>query len=171
MNKLRIVDAYFRLAPGEAFDEAWLEERAVPAAPAGRAKIVRFERELAKLPQVEFELQHFFVDGLYVRQIFIPAGVALVGYIHMQPCITSVLQGCIVIAGGERPVTLKAPYTCTCPAGSKKAGYALQDTVWQDAYLNPDNERDIAKLEARLTADTHEEYVARIADVKRLPCP
>lgn len=169
MNKLRIVDNFFRLMPGEAFDEAWLAERSdAVAAPAGRSRIVRFEQELAKLPQVEFKVRHFFVDGLYVRELFIPAGVALVGYIHMQPCITIVSRGVIAISGGEAPVVLKAPHTMTCPAGSKKAGYAIQDTVYSDCYLNPDNERDIDRLEDRLTADTHEEYIAKVRDLPRL---
>ena len=48
-----------------------------------------------------------------------------------------------------------------CKPGTKKAGYALADTVWSDAYVNPDNERDIETLERRLTADTHADYLLR----------
>lgn len=130
----------------------------------GRAKILEFEAAIARLPQQQLALRHFFVDGLYVREITIPAGCALVGYIHMQPCVTTVAKGIIAIFDGAgEPVVLQAPHTMACPPGSKKAGYALADTVWLDAYVNPDNETDIPTLEARLTADTHEQYLARAA--------
>ena len=138
---------------------------AVPAVfnPEGRAAVVRFEDAVRKLPQFECPLTHYFVDGLYVREIFIPAGVVLVGYIHRQACVTTISKGAIVIADGEHaPVVLRAPFTCAVPPGTKKAGFALEDTIWCDAYVNQDDERDIAVLEARLTAVTHEQYLARI---------
>jgi hypothetical protein len=130
---------------------------------AAREGILRLESEIAKLPQYECPLRHYFADGLYVREIFIPAGCALVGYIHTQDCITTVSKGMILIADGEGPpVCITAPFTKTVPRGTKKAGYALQDTIWSDAYVNADNERDIDELERRLTANTHADYLARI---------
>ncbi len=129
----------------------------------GREAIVRLEQAVGKLPQFDCPLKHYFVDGIYVREIFIPAGVVLVGYIHMQPCVTTVSAGRILIADGEATREVYAPFTMACPPGSKKAGYALEDTVWSDAYLNLDNETDIEKLEARLTANSHEEFLSRFA--------
>jgi len=127
-----------------------------------RKKLVQLEQAVGRLPQFECPLKHYFADGLYVREIFIPAGVVLVGYIHMQDCVTTVSQGIIAINDGSGPpVLVRAPFTRAVPKGSKKAGYALADTIWCDAYVNPDNERDIAKLEARLTANTHEEFLLR----------
>ena len=127
-----------------------------------RSRLVNFERELGKLPQFECPLKHYFADGLYVREIFIPKGVALVGYVHMQDCVTTISQGAIAINDGVDMVVLRAPFTKPVPAGSKKAGYALEDTIWCDAYVNPDNERDIAKLESRLCADSHDDYLLRL---------
>jgi hypothetical protein len=115
------------------------------------------------LPQYQCPLRHYFADGLYVREIFIPAGCALVGYIHTQDCVTVVSKGKILIADGEGlPVCVEAPFTKVVPRGTKKAGYALEDTIWSDAYVNADNERNIDVLEARLTANTHTEYLLRI---------
>ena len=126
-----------------------------------REKVLTLEREIGKLPQFDCPLRHFFADGVYVREIFIPAGVALVGYIHMQSCVTTISKGAIAITEGNGSKVLRAPYTVECVPGTKKAGYALEDTVWCDAYANPDNERDITTLEARLTANTHEEFLLR----------
>lgn len=151
-SRLAVERQFFAEHPGQVFDEAWHR---------GRQQVVAFEDALRKHPQpFEFPLNHHFVDGLYVREIFIPAGVALVGYIHTQDCITTVSRGRILIFDGINRTEVRAPFTTCVPRGSKKAGFALEDTVWADAYANPDNERDIAKLEARLTANTHEEYLA-----------
>lgn len=130
--------------------------------PVGRKKIVDLEHEVAKLPQYECPLKHYFAEGLYVREIFIPAGCVLVGYVHMQDCVTTISKGVIAINDGELTTVLRAPFTKTVPAGSKKAGYALEDTIWCDAYVNPDNDRSIEKLEARLTANTHAEFLFRL---------
>jgi hypothetical protein len=132
---------------------------------AGRAQIERLEAQVKKLPQFDCPLTHYFVEGIYTRQIFIPAGVLLVGYIHMQPCITTLSQGRILIADGQQVRELRAPFTMTCPPGSKKAGYAIEDCVWSDAYLNLDNETDPQKLLERLTACSHEEFLMRFKGV------
>jgi len=129
--------------------------------PVARSYVVRLEDELRKLPQYKCVVRHYFVEGLYVREIEIPAGVALVGYIHTQPCITTISKGTILISDGESSVELSAPYTTTVAPGTKKAGYALTDVIWSDAYVNVDNEHDIDKLENRLTANTHEEYLLK----------
>lgn len=127
-----------------------------------REKIIRFEEVVKKLPQHECKITNYFIDGIYVREIFIPQGCVLVGYIHMFPCITTISKGCILIADGDGfTKELRAPFTTAVPAGTKKAGYALEDTIWCDAYLNPDNEMDIDKLESRLTANTHAEFLEK----------
>lgn len=128
---------------------------------AKRAMILNLEREIAKLPQVDLVVKHYFADGMYHREIHIPVGVVLVGYIHMQACITVVSQGRILIADGGETRVIVAPFTMACAPGSKKAGYALEDTIWADTYLNLDNCTDIDKLMARLVAVTSEEFERR----------
>jgi len=159
--------------PGQVLDETHPSPLVMvqPVAkfdPIAREQIVRLENAVAKLPQYECPVKHYFVDGLYVREIAIPAGCVLVGYIHMQPCITTLSKGTILISDGGNTVRLSAPFTTTVAPGTKKAGYALTDVIWSDAYINPDNERDIDKLEARLTANTHEEYLLRSNEMLRV---
>jgi len=159
---------FFAEHPGGVFDEAWHRNALIEASKPqplniiGREKILTLEREIGKLPQYDCPLKHYFVDGLYVREIFIPAGCALVGYIHMQPCITTVSRGKIVISDVHTTRLVEAPFTMSVQPGSKKAGYAIEDTVWSDAYVNVDNETCIEKLEARLTANSHDEFLLRL---------
>lgn len=161
---LEVQRAFFNAMPGTAFDERWVEMvKPSEFNLAGRDKILRLEAAIGALPQYVCPVKHYFADGLYVREIFIPAGCALVGYIHTQECVTTVSKGAIIIADGEHePIAVTAPFTKTCAAGTKKAGFALQDTIWTDSYANRDNERDIDTLERRLTANTHAEYLAGV---------
>jgi len=178
LSKIRAERRWLERHPGEALDEALLDlfplldevvgEPKESFNAVARDRIVRLEQAVAKLPQYDCPVKHYFVDGLYVREISIPAGCILVGYIHMQPCITTLSKGTILISEGDNTVKLSAPFTTTVAPGSKKAGYALTDVIWSDAYVNPDNERDIDRLEARLTANTHAEYLTRRNEMLRL---
>ncbi len=100
-------------------------------------------------------VHHFFAEGVYVRQMFIPAGVALVGHIHRYSCVNIVL-GEIEVATEEGKKRIVGPITFASPAGVKRAGYAIRDTLWTTIHMNPDNVRDIDKLEAVLIVDVYD---------------
>lgn len=139
--------------------------RPLPLDVAAREKLMEFHRELTKLPQVDCPIQHFFAPGLYVRQIWIPAGVACTGYIHVQSCITTLSRGVIAVSDGEITRELQAPYTFVCRPGTMKAVLVSEEVVWADSYTNTDNETNIEKLEARLFAKSHEEFLAKFTEV------
>ena len=92
----------------------------------------------------------------------------ILGYTHMFPCITTISKGKILLTNGEDSVIAEAPFTTEVEAGTQKAGHALEDTIWCDAYANPDNERDIDKLEEWLTADTYEMFLLKTNEQKLL---
>lgn len=110
----------------------------------------------------ECPLHHFFAEGVYVRQMFIPAGVALVGHIHRHPCVNVVI-GDIEVATERGRERIVGPFTFTSAAGIKRAGYARKDTLWTTIHANPDNERDIAKLEAALIVDVYDKVTGELA--------
>lgn len=107
------------------------------------------------LTPFECPLMHFFAEGVYVRQMFIPAGVALVGHIHRFSCVNIVL-GEIEIATEEGNKRIVGPITFESAAGIKRAGYAIRDTLWTTIHANPDNTRDIDQLEAALIVDVYD---------------
>lgn len=126
-----------------------------------RAAIYRLERELGKLPQVELRVEHHFTDGVYMRSMFIPAGVALVGHIHRHPCISIVQYGDIVVATENGVMRIIGPRTLESPAGTKRAGWALKDTLFTTIHANPTNERDVDRLEDFLIAKSYDEVLPR----------
>ncbi len=113
------------------------------------------------LTPFECPLMHFFAEGVYVRQMLIPAGVALVGHIHRQPCVNMVL-GEIEVATEDGRKRIVGPITFASPAGVKRAGYAIRDTLWTTIHANPDNERDIDKLEAALIVDVYDKVTGTV---------
>jgi len=119
-----------------------------------------FESDPEEFPRVESPPVHRFSDGIYSREVFIPAGTFAIGKIHRKSQMTVVL-GDITVAStveGLRRVTGCEIFT-TDP-GVKRAVYAHADTWWTTFHPNPTNTRDIAQLERELIAPTFAELDA-----------
>lgn len=126
--------------------------------------VLRLERELGKMPQAELPLRHFFikspipVTGGYARELTILKGVALVGRVHKHPCINIISKGDISVTTDQGVKRIQAPHTFVSPAGTKRAGYAHEETIWTTVHLT--DETDVDKIEDDLGTVTHEEYLA-----------
>lgn len=118
-------------------------------------KFERLELALAKLPPMPPANQltrHYWAPGVYVRELFIPAGVCLTGKIHLHENISMVL-GDITVATSEGMKRVTGYQVVTAPAGVKRAAITHADTWWTNIHPNPDNERDLVKLAARYVVD------------------
>ena len=130
----------------------------LPAIPAEmRQKIDRLEQVMLSLPQFEIEPKHYFADGLYAREIFVPKGTTLTGKIHKTEHLNIISQGDISVMTEHGIKRIKAPYTMVSKPGTKRVGYAHEDTVWTTIHASP--ERDLDKLEALLIAPTYDELI------------
>lgn len=118
-----------------------------------RDKLTQFE-EVCKSVESEagvtIEPKIYSADGVYAREIFIPKGTALVGEIHLKAQINVVSKGKIRVATEEGVREIEAPYTFVSPAGTKRAGYVLEDTVWT-TFLPTDKVSD---------EEVYEEFIA-----------
>jgi hypothetical protein len=121
-----------------------------PPNPERRAALYRLEDELRLLEPFECPLTHHFAAGVYVRSMLIPQGVAIVGHIHRHACVNVVQFGEIEVATEAGRKRIVGPCTFESLPGTKRAGYALRDTLWTTIHANPTDERDIDKLEAFL---------------------
>jgi quercetin dioxygenase-like cupin family protein len=66
-----------------------------------------------------------------LRQIFIPKGTVLTGHIHRYSHPNFLMSGEVIVVtehGGREH--LKAPLALISKAGTKRAVYAVEDTVW-----------------------------------------
>ncbi len=110
----------------------------IPHDPAQvRAQIGALEAALRQHPDAVFgdnslcPLTHTFAEGFYLRQIFIPKGTVLTGRIHKHSHPNFLMSGEVIVVtehGGREH--LKAPMAMISKAGTKRAVYAVEDTVW-----------------------------------------
>lgn len=130
-----------------------------------REAILHLEKEMTKMPDALIgdndlcPLTHTFADGMYVREIFIPKGTAIVGKIHKHSHPNFLQSGEVTVfteeGGLER---IKAPRSIISPAGTKRVVYAHQDTVWITVHSNPYNITDLDKLEDMIISKNYLEY-------------
>jgi len=104
-------------------------------------------------------LKHSFSDGIYVREISIPAGMIIVGKIHKHDHPNFLLKGSVVVITEKDGIEeLTGPCSMISKPGTKRALYAKTDLVWTTVHLNPTNTQDLVELEKEIIADSFEDY-------------
>lgn len=125
--------------------------------PAIVERVTALEAEVKKLPQVEMPPSHYFAQGVYGREITIPKGVVLVGRVHHQSQINVISKGEISVTTPDGIRRIKAPCVIVSPPGTKRAGYAHEETVWT-TFLGT-HETDAAVIEQTLTSESYEQFL------------
>lgn len=119
-----------------------------------REKIEALEAEMLKLPQIELPIRHHFAEGLYGREVFIPAGALLTGRVHRSETLNIISTGEMSIFDENGTKRIKAPCTMVTPPNGKRVGYAHQDTLWITVHAT--TERDLDKLEDEFLSPTYQ---------------
>jgi hypothetical protein len=134
------------------------------SAEALRDKIDQLEALMRREPQVEIEPVHHFANGLYAREITIRAGTLLTGKIHRTEHLNIISKGRIIVWTEDGMREVSAPFTMVSRPGTKRVGYALEDTVWTTIHATA--ETDLEKLEVELIAPTR----AALDEKEEAPC-
>lgn len=129
---------------------------------SARERIANLQAALDDIAAVEGQancpLKHTFTPGLYAREIFVPAGTIVVTKIHKHEHPVFILRGdCTVYSNDGTLKRITAPCMMVTPAGTKRAVYVHEDTVWVTVHSNVDNETDLEKLESFLIAKDYED--------------
>lgn len=107
------------------------------------------ESAMITQPQIAIEPVHLFADGLYAREITIPAGTLLTGKIHRTRHLNIISQGDISVWSAGEPVRrIRAPFSFVAEPGTRRVGFAHEDTVWTTIHAT--SETDLEQLEAVL---------------------
>lgn len=133
-----------------------------------RERLDALETELRKHPQVEITPRHYFAKGLYAREITIPAGTLLTGKIHTTQHLNIISKGDISVLTEHGPKRIQAPCALISPPGTKRAGYAHEETVWTTIHANPNDLTDPDVLESILITPV---YLVEEAACPSLPQP
>ena len=103
-------------------------------------------------------VKHTFSDGIYVREMFIPKGMMLVGKIIKQTHHIFLMSGKIAIITEEGEKIMEGPCSIVAKGGTKRVGYALTDVVWINVHPNTTDTQDLDKLEKEVIAEDYEEH-------------
>lgn len=114
----------------------------------------RAEMAVAALPPAVVPITNIFTPGIYARQVFIGAGIALVTKIHKVEHPFVISAGVVEVEDekGER-VTLRAPHIGVTLPGTRRKLIAYEDTIWTTFHPNPTNETDPDKIVEMVTED------------------
>jgi len=94
---------------------------------------------------------HFFCDGMYMREFFLPAGMLVVGKIHRYESFFLVIVGEATITTADGSAKrVRAPYITVTQPGGQRVVAAHEDTVFLTFHANPSNSQDIDEIEERL---------------------
>lgn len=127
-----------------------------------RRGILNFESQLRNAENAfignneQCPLKHTFSDGIYVREMFLPKGMTIVGKIHKHEHPYFILKGEVTIINEhEGKKRIKGPCYMNSSAGTKRIIYAHEDTILVTVHSNIDNETDLSKLESKIIAQNY----------------
>lgn len=112
--------------------------------------------------QAKCTLRHFYSNGMYAREMFIPASMCIVGKIHKHAHLNTISRGIIRVTtefGADEYDATDHPCTFESLAGTKRAVYAVTDTVWTTYHaIDHTLYASLEELEKALVAMSYEEY-------------
>ena len=129
-----------------------------------REQIMNLEQVMREMPdQIDWEeyTYHHFADGVYLRELFMPAGMVVVGKIHVTKHLTIVASGTVQITTDKGVEEITGPTVFVSPAGAKKAIHAITDATLMNPH--PTDETDLDKIEDEFIAPSFEELENRLA--------
>jgi len=103
-------------------------------------------------------IRHFFMDGVYVREMTMYKDTVVVGAIHKHLHMCFLLTGKITVMNEEETIDHIAPCFIVSTPGIKRVLYAHEDSIWYNTHKNSENTKDVDKLEKDIVAISYKEY-------------
>ena len=101
--------------------------------------------------EIEIEVKHLFVDGLYTMEHFIPKGASVLTHSHNFSHTSILASGSVILTVDNVPTHLIAPQVLRVEAHKHHSIFAEEDTVWMCQHIT--DETDVDKIE-HLVIDT-----------------
>lgn len=99
--------------------------------------------------------QNYFGDGVLVRVLPVPKGVAVVGKLHKTRNVFGLLRGIMLVSDGGKMYrydATDAPVFVTSEIGAQRVLYAVSDCVLMNAHAC-DTDQPLEDIEDELTAN------------------
>lgn len=97
-------------------------------------------------------VKHHFAPGAYGREMFLPAGMVVVGKIHKHAHVNVISQGRVQVFTEHAGVQeLQAPCTFVSTPGTKRVVHVIEDTVWTTVHVT--DKTDLAEIEREVISE------------------
>lgn len=113
---------------------------------------------IRKLPTIAPPVKHYFSDGVYAREIFMPETTIIVGKVHKTRHLNIVSSGICSVVTPIREFTVDAskfPVTFESYAGEQKVVYMHTEVVWTTIHLT--NSKNVSDIEKEVIAESFDE--------------
>ena len=95
-----------------------------------KGKVMALQKAMIEnIIPMSLDTKHCFHGGMYLREVFRPAGYLIVGKVHKKEHFYIVLSGTVVITTDKGVVEVTGPYTFQSMPGMKRAVYAKTDAT------------------------------------------
>jgi quercetin dioxygenase-like cupin family protein len=88
---------------------------------------------------------HHFSDGLYAKQVHIPANYIVGGHKHAYSHLSILAQGTVIVQAGTKQTEYTAPACIDIKAGIEHKVFAKTDAVWYCVHAT--EETDVGKID------------------------
>jgi hypothetical protein len=97
--------------------------------------IDELEARMIEYPLIECPLRHTFINGMYIREIFMPAGSLITSKIHLTRHRYFVSRGTLYVQLNGVWEKIEAPYEGITEPGTRRVLFIVSDTVWTTFHL------------------------------------
>ena len=122
-----------------------------------RHEVSALAEELKTLPQVDLPVQHEFLDGVYMRTVFMAKDTIVIGKIHKQEHVAIISKGSATVLTEHGVIEIKAPFIFKSPPGARRALRIHEDMVWTTVHRS--DHKDLESLEEQLIAKDFDDPV------------
>ena len=92
--------------------------------------IDKLEAVITSNEPVDCPIVHRFTTGMYIREMFAPAGTLLTSKIHLTEHPFIVSKGKLSVWHGKKRIDIEAPYCGITKKGTRRVMFIHEDTVW-----------------------------------------
>lgn len=106
---------------------------------------------IEKAEPVTLPLKHRFTEGMYIREIFMPAGTVLTSRIHKTNHPFSIQKGKCNVYDGDDLQVLEAPHLGITEKNTRRLIHVMEDTIWITFHVT--DKTDLSEIEKELLVE------------------
>lgn len=135
------------------------DESNIETVAGGWRMIDAFDAQMQSMEPADYSHVHRFTPGLYIREIFMPAGMLCTSLVHKTEHPFVISQGTVsVFIPGKGVERFTAPYCGITKPGTRRLLYCHTDVVW--TTFHPTDLTDLAEIEAAIIEPYHNPLLA-----------